>query len=98
MTNSNQKERFRTKIAMLEQNNQVLQNKCEEYLGELIRTRKALDYCIERFKSLENVLDEKAEASDIPDNPDLYAWAVRIKPIWGELKEITGIDYTTEHK
>lgn len=43
MTNSNQKERFQTKIAMLEQNNQVLQNKCEEYLGELIRTRKALD-------------------------------------------------------
>lgn len=60
--------------------------------------RKALDYCIERFKSLENVLDQKAEASDIPDNPDLYAWAVRIKPIWSELKEITGTDYKTEHK
>lgn len=43
MTNSNQKERFQTKIAMLEQNHQVLQNKCEEYLGELIRTRKALE-------------------------------------------------------
>ena len=64
----------------------------------LDRTRKALDYCIKMFKSLENVLDEKVEASDIPDNPDLYAWAVRIKPIWGELKEITGIDYITEHK
>lgn len=46
MTSSNQKERFQTKIAMLEQNNQVLQNKCEEYLGELIRTRKALDLAL----------------------------------------------------
>lgn len=33
MTNSNQKERLLTKIAILEQNNQVLRNKCEEYLG-----------------------------------------------------------------
>ena len=66
--------------------------------GELERTCKALNYCIEMFKSLENVLDEKAKASDILDNPDLYAWAVRIKPIWGELKEITGTDYKTEHK
>lgn len=67
---------------------------CVRLQDELGRTKKALDYCIERFKSLENVLDEKAEASDIPDNPDLYAWAARIKPIWLELKEITGIDYT----
>lgn len=59
---------------------------------------KALGYCIKMFKSLENVLDEKVEASDMPDNPDLYAWVVRIKPIWSELKEITGTDYKTEHK
>ena len=43
MTNSNQKERFQTKIAMLEQNNQALRNKCEEYLGELADTKKKLD-------------------------------------------------------
>lgn len=43
MTNSNQKERFRTRIVMQEQNITVLQNKCEEYLGELDRTRKALE-------------------------------------------------------
>ena len=62
MTNSNQKERFRTKIAMLEQNNQVLHNKCEEYLGELDRTRKALEQsetcCTEWEKQ---ALDYKAE-------------------------------------
>lgn len=81
-----------------ETENKDLSDKIGKLETELEKTRKALDYCIERFKSLENVLDEKAEASDIPDNPDLYAWAVRIKPIWGELKEITGIDYTTEHK
>ena len=50
MTNSNQKERFQTKIAMLEQNNQVLQNKCEEYLAELIRTRKALEIAVDALK------------------------------------------------
>lgn len=49
MTNSNQKERFQTKIAMLEQNNQVLRNKCEEYLGELDRTRKALEIIKKEF-------------------------------------------------
>lgn len=65
----------------------------KDLFAENQKLKSALDWCIKTFKSLEQVLDEKASASDIPDNPDLYAWAVRIKPIWGELKEITGIDY-----
>ena len=51
MTNSNQKERFQTKIAMLEQNNQVLRNKCEEYLGELVDTKKKLDIAVDALES-----------------------------------------------
>lgn len=47
MTNSNQKERLLTKIAMLEQNNQVLQNKCEEYLGKLADTKTKLDIVVD---------------------------------------------------
>lgn len=81
-------------IKSLRMDKEFAEAECVRLQDELGRTKKALDYCIERFKSLENVLDEKAEASDIPDNPDLYAWAARIKPIWLELKEITGIDYT----
>ena len=54
MTNSNQKERFQTKIAMLEQNNQVLRNKREEYLGNLEHTRKALDVAL---KGLDDIID-----------------------------------------
>ena len=64
----------------------------ESMWQELITTRKALDYCVQMFRNLESVLDEKADARDF-DDPDLYAWAVRIKPIWQELREITGVDY-----
>lgn len=60
----------------------------------LRRTRKALNHCIKIFHQLEDVLDEKASLRDF-DDPDLYAWAVQIKPIWLELKEITGTDYKT---
>lgn len=66
----------------------------KKLFAENKKLNAALNHCVKTFKSLEQVLDEKASASDIPDNPDLYAWAVRIKPIWSELKEITDIDYT----
>lgn len=64
----------------------------KDLFAENQKLKSALDWCIKKFKSLEQVLDEKASARD-KDDPDLYAWAVRIKPIWLELKEITGIDY-----
>lgn len=63
MTNTNQKERFQTKIAMLEQNNQVLRNKCEEYLGELERTHKALDVAVDALKSVRKCLCEMPDPS-----------------------------------
>lgn len=59
---------------------------------ELIRTRKALDVAVKALEDLDKVLQEKAEYSaqeGIPDNPDLYAWAVRIKPALLEIKQIT---------
>lgn len=64
----------------------------KDLFAENQKLKSALDWCIKKFKSLEQVLDEKASARDM-DDPDLYAWAVQIKPIWLELKEITGIDY-----
>ena len=35
---------LRQKIAVLEQNNNVLQQKCEEYLGKLTEAKQALDW------------------------------------------------------
>lgn len=57
MTTSNQKERFQTKIAMLEQNNQVLRNKCEQYLGELKLVREVCDKDMEHITGLNNMIE-----------------------------------------
>ena len=35
---------LRQKIAVLEQNNNILQQKCEEYLGKLTEAKQALDW------------------------------------------------------
>lgn len=57
MTNSNQKERFRTRIAMQEQNITVLQNKCEEYLAEISKTKQALNVAVDALNSGKTLAD-----------------------------------------